>query len=34
MAKRGVFWLIEEELLVVKYEETAAIGVSKNGTKH
>ncbi len=31
---RGVFWLIEEELLVVQYDETATVGISRNGTNY
>lgn len=31
---KGVFWLIGDELLVVKYDENATVGISKNGTNY
>ena len=33
-SQRGVFWLIEDSLLVVKYDETSIIGLSKSGTNY
>ena len=32
--KRGVFWIIDGEILAVPYEETATVGVSKSGVNY
>lgn len=32
--KRGVFWLIDDEILAVPYEDDAEVGVAKSGNNY
>ena len=32
--KRGVFWLVEDELLIVPFEEGTELGLSKSGNNY
>lgn len=34
MVKRGVFWLIDDSILAVPFEENATIGVAKSGNNY
>ena len=31
---RGVFWLIDEELLAVPYDDSSSVGIAKSGNNY
>ena len=34
VCKRGVFWLIDDEILAVTYEDNAEVGIAKSGNNY